>query len=128
MELSSIKPDTARLFTRTLAVKVDDETLNVTVRPLGLSQDTQSRLIHLETVLEKEDATAEEVDRVLAAIPKALSETVVSWDLTIDGEPVSTDYETIRALPLDVVRFLFETISAEAQESPKEETSTSSKQ
>jgi hypothetical protein len=125
MEINTITLNKSRFITRDIQVVIGDETLNATVRPLGITMETQSRLLHFDEVFKSDDASSETIENALSALPCALSELVVEWDLTMNGEAVPTTIEAIRSIPMDVLQVLITSIQEEANASPLEETSTS---
>lgn len=117
MELNKVTA--LHAVTRDVEITVGEETLHVTVRPMGISIDTQRRLLALDKALSSKKSTPTQVADALTALPKALSEVVLSWDLEMDGKPVGTDPKSLEALPLETTKWLFEEIQGAATESPK---------
>ena len=124
MELKSIASDRSRSMTREVEVVLGDETLHAVIRPLGLSPSTQLSLMQTQEAIEgAEEITTAMVAKALEAMPLALSEMVESWDLTVDGEPLPTTFDSLKHLSMDVLQVLVVSIQEAASASPFEETS-----
>ena len=123
MELKSIAADRTRFMIREVEVVIGDETLRAVVRPLGLSVSTQSRLFHFFEAITGDDSNTETIEDALDVLPTALSEMVVEWDLTNNGEPIPPTRESLRGLPMDVLQVLVTSVQEAANSTPFEETS-----
>ena len=51
-------------------------------------------------------------------LPQFLSELIVSWDLTDNGDPVETTYDSLVNLPIDTLSFLVNALQEAASDTP----------
>lgn len=99
--------DVTSQFTRKVAVDFgDDNVLNVTVRPLGLSAKTQTLIARAQAFTEDTEIEPEEAQELLLLSARVLSEVVADWDLTSGRKKLKPTFEELSNLPLDVLNTL----------------------
>lgn len=116
--LNKIARERIEQQTRTVTLTFDDgETMDVTLRPAGISTKSQATLTRAQGLIDAGDEAA--AIQMAELVPTILAELVVSWDLVDDDGPIEPTAQRLAQVPVDALTFLLEQVMEAVSEVPK---------